>query len=189
MKRREEAEQLARCMAENERENDSSSVRSVEREASEGCSNGPGDHGSSRFSSDELEVYNDEEASDDDRSSDRFSGGEGEGEGVEEGEEDEDEDKECDEEGEEEQEDEGGSYDQERSEGCDDTSYNDDTSVADEDEAAYENQPAAGLSPRLVLKRAVETLQVVPPLSAHSLLVFPFVVVRFLGIRLYPSQN
>ncbi|KAL3896198.1 MAG: hypothetical protein SGPRY_013326 [Prymnesium sp.] len=35
----------------------------------------------------------------------------------------------------------------------------DDTSAYDEDEAAYENQPAAGLSPRLVLKRAVETLQ------------------------------
>eukprot|EP00966_Prymnesium_polylepis_P250201 5784322-Prymnesium_polylepis.1 len=34
------------------------------------------------------------------------------------------------------------------------------TSAADdEDEAAYENQPAAGLSPRLVVKRAVETLQ------------------------------
>ena len=36
----------------------------------------------------------------------------------------------------------------------------DDASAVDEDEAAYENQPAAGLSPRLVLKRAVETLQV-----------------------------
>jgi len=35
----------------------------------------------------------------------------------------------------------------------------DDASAVDEDEAAYENQPAAGLSPRLVLKRAVEMLQ------------------------------
>ena len=47
----------------------------------------------------------------------------------------------------------------------------DESSACDEDEAAYENQPAAGLSPRLVLKRAVETLQV-SIASASSLCSF-----------------
>ena len=40
----------------------------------------------------------------------------------------------------------------------------DDTSAGDEEEElAYADQPAAGLSPRLVIKRAVKTLQVLAP--------------------------
>ena len=72
--------------------------------------------------------------------------------------------------GEEDGEDESGGEDEDEDEGeevsesdAPDDTYDNSSAVDEEEEAAYADQPAAGLSPRLVVRRAVETLQAPQP--------------------------